>query len=513
MNQNHFQAAILDMDGVITQTASVHAQAWKDVFDDFLRRTGERTNQQLEPFNLDRDYRKYVDGKPRYDGVRSFLESRGIELPEGQPEDPQGEDEAVRGDTVCGLGNRKNERFLELLERDGAKVWDDALAQIENWKRDGLKVAVFSSSRNCQRVLRSAGILDLFDAKVDGNDLQRLGLRGKPAPDMLIRAAEQLGVDPSRSIAVEDAIAGVQAARAGGFGCVVGIARDRDPRALKQAGADRVVGDLRELDRSAPGGGPNVQQIAERLSGKPLALFLDYDGTLTPIVRRPEDATLSDSMRELLLELAKHHTVAIVSGRDLRDVQAMVGLQNLVYAGSHGFDIHGPDGLEMQQEEASQTLPQLDSAERELTHKLEEISGARVERKRFAIAIHYREVDREQDVEQIEQAVDEVLRAHPELRKRTGKKIFELQPDVDWDKGHAVRWLVETLHLGNDVIVVYIGDDVTDEDAFRAVRSRDRGVGIRVGETPSEETRAHYVVRDCGEVQRLLQSLIDSEEG
>jgi trehalose-phosphatase len=504
MTDNRFQAAILDMDGVITQTAAVHAQAWKQTFDEFLHRTGERTNRQLEPFDIDQDYRKTVDGKPRYDGVRSFLDSRGIKLAEGHPTDPP------EKDTVFGLGNRKNRRFLELINEEGVRIWEDALAQIVTWKSQGLKVAVFSSSRNCRQILESAGILEMFDAKVDGNDLQRLGLSGKPSPDMLLSAAEQLGVDPSRSILVEDSIAGVQAAVAGGFGCIVGVARSRDPRGLKQAGADRIVGDLGELDRPAPSE-RDVQQIVEQLAGRPFALFLDYDGTLTPIVRRPEDAKLSDSMRDLVARLAEHHTVAIISGRDLSDVQAMVGLENLVYAGSHGFDIHGPGGLEMQQEEASQSLPQLDAAEQDLSNKLQSIRGARVERKRFAIAIHYREVEDEHRVEQIEQAVDDAVSTHHGLRRRSGKKIFELQPDVTWDKGHALRWLIDKLQIRDDTVVVYIGDDVTDEDAFRALRSRDGGIGIRVAETPNEPTRAHYLVRNCEQVEQLLESLVTSQ--
>lgn len=513
MNLKEFQAAILDMDGVITQTAKVHACAWKRMFDKYLKDRGEQTGQSYDPFDIDLDYRQYVDGKPRYDGVHSFLNARGIQIPDGDPDDSPDKE------TVCGLGNRKNQLFHELLEADGVEVWDDTIKQIGNWKRAGWKVAVFSSSRNGETVLQAAKVLDLFDAKVDGNDLERLQLAGKPAPDMLLHAAELLGIDPSQTIVLEDAVAGVQAGRAGRFGLVVGVARNREADDLRQAGADCVVHDVRELQTAThcPPGEDCLQRpssalqhvdwIANRVRQHELALFLDYDGTLTPIVRRPEDATLDDNMRSLLRELAKRCTLAIVSGRDRQNAEEMVQVENLVYAGSHGFDIRGPD-IQMQHEEAKEALPELDEAEQKLRERIESIAGAHVERKRFAIAVHYREVESDVDVERVEEAVDEVREAHPRLRKKGGKKIFELQPDVEWDKGQAVLWLTEALGLDHaGVVVIYIGDDVTDEDAFRVLRYRGTGIGIRVAAATSG-THASYFLRDCDEVKNFLESLL-----
>ncbi|MEW6299633.1 MAG: trehalose-phosphatase [Thermodesulfobacteriota bacterium] len=262
----------------------------------------------------------------------------------------------------------------------------------------------------------------------------------------------------------------------------------------------------------------NMDKIAARLKRHQLALFLDYDGTLTPIVRRPEDATLSEQMRSVLRQLAGRCTVAIVSGRDRQDAEGMVRVEGLVYAGSHGFDIRGPHGLVMQHEGAEQRLPELDAAERQLRARTAAIAGARVERKRFAIAVHYREVADDDDVQQVEGVVDEVCRAHRGLRKKGGKKVFELQPDVEWDKGRAVLWLVQSLGLDKPgVAVVYIGDDVTDEDAFRALRQRDAGIGIRVA-APDSSTEAAYYLRDCEDVREFLQLLLallreDSTEG
>jgi len=249
-----------------------------------------------------------------------------------------------------------------------------------------------------------------------------------------------------------------------------------------------------------------VRLLAERAMTGRLVFFLDYDGTLTPIVNRPENALLSEEMRDLLDELACRATVTVVSGRDLTDVQEMVGLEDLLYAGSHGFDIAGPGGLLRIDEEAQSLLPELDAAEEELTARLATVPGARLERKKFAIAVHYREVA-EEHVRAVETAVDRVLTERTGLRRRGGKKVFELQPDVDWHKGRAVEWILERLGWdGPDVLPVYIGNDVTDEDAFETLR--ERGVGIRVG-VPDEATLARHVLADTDEVLTFLQSILD----
>src|SRR5436309_2454529 len=245
----------------------------------------------------------------------------------------------------------------------------------------------------------------------------------------------------------------------------------------------------------------HVQEIAGG-SGR-AAVFLDYDGTLTPIVSQPEDAWLSDSMRQTLRELAaRAPVVAILSGRDLDDVRRRVNIDSIVYAGSHGFDIAGPHGLRRQM--ATEFLPTLDLAEKELHGALDGISGARVEGKRFSIAAHYRNVN-ENDVPRVEQAVGEVATRHRELRRINGKKVYELQPDVAWDKGKAVLWLLETLGLerGN-IRPIYIGDDSTDEDAFRALEQR--GIGILVSEQ-SQPTTAGYSLKNPVEVERFLRAL------
>lgn len=246
-------------------------------------------------------------------------------------------------------------------------------------------------------------------------------------------------------------------------------------------------------------------EIAGRLKDKRPAMFLDYDGTLTPIVSQPEDALLSEEMRDVLEELAGLCTVAIVSGRDRLDVQPLVALDGLVFAGSHGFDIAGP-GLRMEHEGGKRCLPELETAERELHERLDIVPGARVERKRFAIANHYRNVA-DEDVPIVEDAVRKVLSLHRPLRMSGGKKVFELRPDIDWDKGRAVLWLLEALKLDDvSVLPFYIGDDVTDEDAFAALG--ERGVGVLVG-SPPYRTHASYGLQDTAEVGRFLQGLLN----
>lgn len=250
--------------------------------------------------------------------------------------------------------------------------------------------------------------------------------------------------------------------------------------------------------------------IARRLEGNRAALFLDYDGTLTPIVAHPEDATLSGEMRAVLRQLAACCTVAIISGRDLGDVQLLVGLDELFYAGSHGFEIRGPHGVRLEHEEGSHCLPELDDAEQELQAKLGSVSGANVERKRFAIAVHYRNVA-DSEVPFVQQIVRDVLGSHGRLRRTGGKKIFELRPNIHWHKGRAVLWLLEALELARaDVLPIYFGDDLTDEDAFEAVSAR--GIGVLVG-VPSRPTSASHHLRDTREVQVFLGELVSLLRG
>jgi beta-phosphoglucomutase family hydrolase len=234
-------ACLFDLDGVLTQTAKVHAQAWKSMFDDFLKNWASEHGQEFVPFDAHRDYDEFVDGKPRYEGVRSFLESRKIELPQGTPQDPP------TAQTIDGLGNRKNELVLKLIHDDGVQAYEGSVRYVKAAIDAGLRRAVVSSSTNARDVLKAAGISDLFEEIVDGLVADREHLKGKPAPDTFLAGARALGVEPTAACVYEDALAGVEAGRAGKFGYVVGVDRVGQAAALKQHGADVVVEDLAEL--------------------------------------------------------------------------------------------------------------------------------------------------------------------------------------------------------------------------------------------------------------------------
>jgi beta-phosphoglucomutase family hydrolase len=234
-------ACLFDMDGVVTRTAVVHDAAWKEMFDDFLRQRAAETGGKFVPFDPVQDYDEYVDGKPRLDGTRAFLRSRSIELPDGKPDDPPGTP------TIWGLSNRKNDLVLEVLARDGVEVYDGSRRYITAVRAAGMRTAIVSSSANTEQVLEAGGVTNLFDTRVDAHVADAKGLHGKPAPDTYLEAARQLGVEPASAAVFEDALAGVEAGRAGKFGYVVGVDRVGQAALLRQHGADVVVRDLGEL--------------------------------------------------------------------------------------------------------------------------------------------------------------------------------------------------------------------------------------------------------------------------
>jgi beta-phosphoglucomutase family hydrolase len=241
VNRDQYDAVLFDLDGVITNTATLHAICWKQMFDKYLRERAEQKGEAFRPFDLATDYRLYVDGEPRFDGVRDFLRSRGIQLPEGSPDDP------TDVETVHGLGNRKNELVNRAIAEVGVEPYAGTVQFIHQLRRDGFKIAVVTSSQNCDAVLRAAKLDDLFEVRVDGNVIQAQRLAGKPAPDTFLVAAKLLGVEPIRAVVIEDAISGVEAGSNGKFGLVIGVARKGNTEELKRHGAHLVVDDLGEL--------------------------------------------------------------------------------------------------------------------------------------------------------------------------------------------------------------------------------------------------------------------------
>lgn len=241
INRDQYDSVLFDMDGVITDTASLHAACWKQLFDEFLEKRAKLRSEEFYPFDIVTDYRLHVDGKPRFEGVRDFLKSRGIELPEGNAEDP------VDVETVCGLGNRKNELVNHAIATKGVQAYNGSVQFIHLLHRNGYKLAVVTSSQNCASILKAVKLDKFFEVRVDGNTIHAQRLKGKPAPDTFLLAARLLGAEPIRTVVIEDAISGIQAGSAGKFGLVIGIARSGDADVLKRHGAHLVVRDLDEL--------------------------------------------------------------------------------------------------------------------------------------------------------------------------------------------------------------------------------------------------------------------------
>ena len=241
ITRNQYDAVLLDLDGVITDTAGMHAACWKQMFDAYLQQRAAERGEPFRPFEIATDYRLYVDGKPRFDGVRDFLTSRGIQLPEGSPDD------SPQAATVSGLGNRKNDLVNNVIAEVGVEPYAGSVKFIHQLRQQGFKIAVVTSSQNCEAVLKAVKLDAFFEVRVDGNMIRAQQLAGKPAPDTFLTAAQRLGVTPARAVVVEDAISGVQAGRSGNFGLVIGVARKGNAEELRHHGAHLVVNDLGEL--------------------------------------------------------------------------------------------------------------------------------------------------------------------------------------------------------------------------------------------------------------------------
>ncbi|WP_406277021.1 trehalose-phosphatase [Nocardia sp. NBC_00881] len=504
IDTRHYDAVIFDMDGVVTDTAAIHAAAWMELFDDFLTRRPAGAGQDRSPFT-ETDYLRFVDGKPRYRGVADFLAARGIALPWGDSSDPE------TAETVCGLGNRKDRLFWDRIALGGVPVFESTVTLIRQLRAAGIRTGVFSASRHCAQLLTTAGIADLFAARVDGIAAEELGLLGKPDPAMLLEAARRLDAEPDRTVVVEDAEAGVTAGRSGGFALVIGVDRHANAARLLAQGADVVVEDLGRVKLC--GGFRRISEvpdviecwprIVDRLSTEKVAVLLDFDGTLAEIVADPTAARPVDGAASVLAELAADCPVAVISGRDLIDLRDRVGVPGIWYAGSHGFELMAPDGTRHVHDAAPGAEGALARAADELRHQLQDIPGVLVEHKRFAVAVHHRNVAAE-NVGEVVAAVHEAGRTAG-LRVTQGRRVTELRPDVDWDKGTALRWILE--HLTVPALPIYLGDDLTDEDAFDAVESDGLPVVVRHAETGDRHTAAQFAVAGPRQVRDFLDRL------
>ena len=404
---------------------------------------------------------------------------------------------------------------LDAVVTAGGSALDSTVTLVRQLQEIGVGTAVFSSSRNCQDVLTAAGIGDLFGVRVDGPF----------AAATLVEGAEHLAARPGRCVVVAKEPAAVAAARDAGFALVVGVDRTGHRDALRRVGADAIVADLSEV--TVRTGDRRMSQLPDALqalglaeglrAGQP-AVFFDFDGTLSDIVDDPDSARPAPGAAEAVQKLAAHAPVAILSGRDLADVTERVGLPGIWYAGSHGFELTAPDGTHHQNDAAAAAVPVLESAATQLREKLGSIPGVVVEHKRFGVAVHYRNAARDR-VGEVAAAV-RAAGQRDGLRVTTGREVIELRPDIDWDKGKTLRWVIGHLQgagfrAGSAPLVpIYLGDDITDEDAFDAVRHDGIPIVVRHNDDGDRATAALFALDSPARVSeftdRLARQLSDA---
>ncbi len=402
-----------------------------------------------------------------------------------------------------------------LFDLDGELACDAPLFEVtvdlvRKLQAVGVAVAAYSSSPRCQQALKAAGMDDLFSVCIEGVGGER-GTTEMPDSTALLGATRQLGARPQRCVVIENSAAGVAAGRAGGFALVIGIEGTGNADELACAGADVVLADLAEVGvrtgakriSELPNALMSYGQLIGITSARKSMLFLDYDGTLSPIVSDPDAAALVDGAAEALALVTAACPVAILSGRDLADIRDRVGIPGIWYAGSHGFELTGPDGTHHENEAAAAFVPILEEVAADLTDGLAGIPGVRVEHKRFAVAVHYREVAPER-VNEVA-ALTHRLGRGAGLRVTSGRMLVELRPDIDWDKGTTLAWIRDRIDPAGSLLPIYIGDDLTDEDAFDAVRFD--GIGIVVGhdEDGDRRTAALFALQSPAQVCEFMR--------
>lgn len=499
-----YDAVLFDLDGVITDTASVHFAAWKAVFDAHLAGRDTAGPHEPNPFT-DADYRRFVDGKPREDGIRDFLASRGISLPQGDFGDDG-------DDSIQGLANRKQRLFGELLAR-GITGFESSVALVRQLHAAEIHTAVFSSSRNCADVLRAAGLDELFAVRVDGVVAQQLGLAGKPDPATLLEAARRLGVRPDRCVVVDDAVSGVTAGRAGGFGLVVGVARTGCTQELLTAGADVVVSDLTAMTVQV--GGRRISTLPDALASFALmggvtvarrpAVFVDFDDALPH--GDPGAGALTPRAARALQELSAWCPVAVFSSHDLSDIEPPVSPPGLWYSGGDGFEFSAPDGSHHQDDAAVASIPALDSAAAMLRNRLGEIPGIRLEHRRFAIMVHHGSASADH-VRDVNVAAHAAARQH-HLRINHGHNVVELRPDVDWQECATLHRIVETVGKGQAILPIYVGSSLADEFAYDAIEHDGISIMLRRNEDDDRRTAARFRIDNAECVVDLIEHLAD----
>jgi trehalose-phosphatase len=402
-----------------------------------------------------------------------------------------------------------------LFDLDGALATDlpffGATADLaRKLKGIGVSAGAYSSSPQCQQALKAAGIDDLFGVCIEGIAGER-GTAEKPNPAVLLEATHRLGIRPQRCVVMDTSSAGVAAGRNGGFGLVIGIDGTEGGDSLAHSGADVLIADLAEVTvrtgdkriSELPNALTSYGQLIGITSARESILFLDYDGTLSPIVSDPGAARLVDGAADALKLVAEVCPVVVLSGRDLDDIRSRIDIPGVWYAGSHGFELTEPDGTYHENEEAAVVVPILERAAAELSERLAQIPGVRVEHKRFAVAVHYREVAQKHVGEIV--STTQKLGQRAGLRVTGGRMLVELRPDLDWDKGTTLAWIRDRIDPSGSLLPIYIGDDLTDEDAFEAIEFD--GIGIVVGhdEDGDRKTAANFSLQSPDQVREFLR--------
>lgn len=484
------KAIIFDLDGVLTETQKLHEKAWREMFNAFLP----------EPLSGD-DYRRYLDGKPREVGIRSMLSARNIQL---------GDEE------IHALGKEKNKLYIEALKKEGPHLIDESFSFVVRMFAKKLPMAVVSSSRNCRMIMEETNLIQFIPVLVTPEEADIKNLRGKPDPDYFLEACRLLKVAPSESIMVEDAISGIEAGKKAGFGKVVGIKIRNDPQGLnelKSAGADEVVSSLWSVSGmddylKLDDAGKNFSKILQRNQNH--FLFLDFDGTISEIVKDPAQAKPLEGVVKLISELADMMPVCIITGRDTEVIRNLIDLPHIHYAACHGFEISGPAGLHYELAEARAIIPEFDKAQSSLTKKLGEFKGIVIERKKFGLAFHYRMITSPDIRNKLISEVSDYCGKHGFFKVRPGEEVIEILPNLNWHKGKALLKLYEVLKLSKTKFPpLYFGDGKTDEDAFREMINWGTSILISDHDRPS---LAHYKIANPADTKVILEKIKASME-
>lgn len=491
MFKKPFEAVIFDLDGVLVDTRLLHFSSWEKVFNEYL------ITKKTESLFTFEDYLSHVDGKPRREGISDFLKSRGLV------------DEAP---VIDELADKKNKIFHEILDADLPEVFPNTIPAIERLKLYNISVAVVSSSANGRFILEKLNLSHHFSVIIDGHLGKNLNLKGKPAPDYFLEASKRLGLSPDQCCVVEDALAGIKAAKQGNFRMIYGLERIGESLslALYNAGSDMVISSLTQI-----GSVPNAllcwDKIQWSFNNKDVALFLDFDGTLTDIAATPDSVMFSNTTKKILQLCSQSMKVAIISGRDRLNVKSIVGLDHVFYAGCHGFDISGPGCFHFSVDSIENSLKSLETATLLFESKLSGFSGVIIERKKFGTAVHYRLADQKKH-DLIIEDLKTILHSFPDLKAKDGKKVFEIIPNVEWGKASAINKLTEILNIDKSkTILIFIGDDKTDEEAF--VELDDSCLKIRIDQSGHAFTNADYHLKDPFEVMVFLTRILQSHAG